>query len=222
MAPEATEQYLKTIFKLTEGGGTARTSEIALMLGVSPATVTEMLHKLAQQGFIRHEPYKGVVLKPRGRRLACKVARKHRLLERFLNDVVGVTGKSQHEQACKMEHALSDEAEHQLCKMMNRPETCPGGRRIPKCQRAISCEQCTAETVPLLDLDEGEAGTISHLASEDREELCRILSMGFVPGAEVTIEKKVPMGGPLIVSLKGTKVAVAREIGRALHIVRAA
>jgi Fe2+ transport system protein FeoA len=73
-----------------------------------------------------------------------------------------------------------------------------------------------------LDLDEGETGTISHLASGDREELCRILSMGFVPGAEITIEKKVPMGGPLIVSLKGTKVAVAREIGRALHIVRAA
>src|SRR4030067_1591005 len=111
MQPEIVEQYLKAIYTLTEEGGTAKTTDIADLIGVAPASVTEMLHKLADKRYVKHEPYKGAVLTGKGRRLARKIARKHRLLERFLNDVVGVTGKSRHEQAGKMEHALTDEAE---------------------------------------------------------------------------------------------------------------
>ena len=222
MASEITEQYLKIVYNLTEDGGTAKTTDIALALGVAPASVTEMLHKLSAQGYIKHEPYKGVELRPKGMRIACKVARKHRLLERFLNDLVGITGRSRHEQACKMEHALTDEAEQQLCRILNHPSECPHGKRIPKCARAITCDKCKDETVSLMQLKEGESAVVSHLASQDRDELCRILAMGFVPGSKVTLEKKIPMGGPIIVNLKGTKVAIARDIGEMLHMVRAA
>lgn len=221
MASEITEQYLKTIYRLTEDGGTAKTSDIAEVLEVAPASVTQMLHKLSDQGYVRHEPYKGVVLKPKGRKIACRITRRHRLLERFLNDFVGVTGRSRHEQACKMEHALTEEAEHQLCKMMNRPSECPHGKRIPKCERRMSCDACKDDTLSLTELKEGDTAVISHLATSDRDELCRVLAMGFVPGSEVKLEKKVPMGGPIIVSLKGTKVAIARDIGAMLHMVRA-
>jgi DtxR family Mn-dependent transcriptional regulator len=221
MVSEITEQYLKTIFNLTEYGGTARTTDIASALGVAPASVTEMLHKLDRQGYIRHEPYKGVVLRHKGRKIACRVARKHRLLERFLADVVGVTGRARHEQACKMEHALTDEAEHNICRMMHHPEECPHGRRIPKCERKIACERCTGEDVPLSEIGEGESAVVSHLMSDDKDELCAMLAMGFVPGSSVTVEKKVGMGGPIIVSLKGTKVAIARGRGDILHVVRA-
>jgi DtxR family Mn-dependent transcriptional regulator len=138
MVAEITEQYLKIIFKLTEDGGSAKTTDIASAMDIAPASVTEMLHKLADHGFIKHTAYKGAVLTPKGRRIAKKIARKHRLLERFLSDIVGVKGASGHEQACKMEHALSDEAEHNLCKILNHPEECPHGRKIPKCDRPIS------------------------------------------------------------------------------------
>ncbi|OGS42743.1 MAG: hypothetical protein A3K67_05010 [Euryarchaeota archaeon RBG_16_62_10] len=221
MPPEITEQYLKIIFNLTEDGGAAKTTDIADALGVAPASVTEMLHKLDRQGFVRHEPYKGVILRKKGMRIACRVARKHRILERFLSDMVGVRGRSGHEQACKMEHALSDEAEHNLCRIMNHPEECPHGRKIPKCEMDIPCDKCASETVPLSDLAEGSSATISHLSSTDKDELCTLLSMGFVPGSQVTIEKKVPMGGPIIVSLKGTKVAIARNRGQILRVTRA-
>jgi DtxR family Mn-dependent transcriptional regulator len=222
MASEITEQYLKTVYNLTEDGDTAKTTDIAAALGVAPASVTEMLHKLSAQGYVKHELYKGVSLRPKGMRIACKVARKHRLLERFLNDLVGITGRSRHEQACKMEHALTDEAEQQLCRILNHPSECPHGKRIPKCNRAITCDKCKDETVSLLQMKEGESAVVSHLASQDRDELCRILAMGFVPGSKVTLEKKIPMGGPIIVNLKGTKVALARDIGEMLHMVRAA
>ena len=101
MASEITEQYLKIIFNLTEEGGAAKTNDIANALGIAPASVTEMLHKLAEQGYVVHTPYKGVSLKPKGRKLACKIARRHRLLERFLADVVGTRGKSVHERRAR-------------------------------------------------------------------------------------------------------------------------
>ena len=221
MVTDIAEQYLKVIYNLTEEGDVAKTSDIAKTLGVAPASVTEMVQKLAKQGYVHHEKYRGVSLRPKGAKIARQVARKHRLLERFLNDFCGIRGKSRHDQACKMEHVLTDEAERQLCRMMNRPSECPHGKHIPRCERGIACEKCTNESVNLLDLGEGESGTVSHLASGSKEELCRILAMGFVPGSEVRVEKKVPMGGPIIVSLKGTKIALAREIGSVLHMVRA-
>lgn len=220
MAHEVVEQYLKTIYKLSEGGSAARTNDIADALGVAPASVTEMLHKLADKGYLKHEPYKGVVLKAKGRKIAFKVIRKHRLLERFLTDFVGIRGKSTHEQACKMEHALTDEAEMNLCRMMNHPVECPDGREIPKCDAGITCDRCKGRDVSLTDFKEGESGIISHLESRDNDELCTLLSMGFVPGSEIRVEKRLPMGGPIIVDIKGTKVAMARAKGAALHVLR--
>jgi len=220
MVPEVTEQYLKVIYTLTEEGGSAKTNDIASKLGVSPASVTEMLHKLSRQGFIDHEPYKGAVLRGKGIRIARKMARRHRLLERFLADFVGTRGATNHEQACKMEHALTDETERNLCRMMQRPESCPGGRRIPKCEGRTTCDRCTSSDVPLELIEEGQRAIVSHLVAQDRDKLCEMLSMGFVPGTEIVVEKKLPMNGPIIVSLKGTKVAIARDSGKILHVVK--
>jgi len=221
MQQEIVEQYLRIIYNLTEQGGVAKTSEIADLVGVAPASVTEMLHKLANSGYLKYESYKGAVLTSKGRKIARKVARKHRLLERFLNDVVGLTGRSRHEQACKMEHALSDEAERNLCKMMNHPVECPHGRSIPKCEKKISCERCTESSTSLDEMKEGDTAVVTHLECGDKDDLCEMLAIGFVPGSTVTLEKKVPMGGPIIVSLRGTKIAIARERGRLLHLSKA-
>jgi DtxR family Mn-dependent transcriptional regulator len=218
MASDITEQYLKVIYNLTEGGGTAKTTDMANALGVAPASVTQMLHKLDREGYVKHEPYRGTVLRPKGRRIARRVTRRHRLLERFLSDVVGVEEDIGHEQACKMEHALGKEAEETLCRMLAHPSHCPHGKKIPKCERTGGCEKCMMEGVRLSDLGEGMRAVVSHLVSKDKDELCRILAMGFVPGTPIRIEKKLPLGGPIIVDLKGTRIAIARDIGEALHV----
>ena len=220
MESEITEQYLKVIFNLTENGGTAKTTDLAKALKVAPASVTQMLHKLDRQGYVRHEPYRGTVLSPKGRRIARRITRRHRLLERFLSDFVGVEEKDGHEQACKMEHSLGNEAEQALCRMMNHPRECPHGKKIPKCERGLQCEKCMGEALRLTDLEEGKEAEISHLVSDDKDELCRIIAMGFVPGAGLKVEKKLPMGGPIIVDMKGTRIAIARNIGEALHVRR--
>jgi DtxR family Mn-dependent transcriptional regulator len=218
MTSEITEQYLKIIYNLTEKGGAAKTTDMANALGVAPASVTQMLHKLDRDGYVRHEPYRGTVLRPKGRRIARRITRRHRLLERFLSDVVGVEEDLGHEQACKMEHALGKEAEETLCRMLSHPSHCPHGKRIPKCERTGGCRKCMGEGLRLSDLEEGRRAIVSHLVSKDKDELCRILAMGFVPGAPLRIEKKIPMGGPIIVDLKGTRIAIARDIGEALHV----
>ncbi|MBN1678301.1 MAG: metal-dependent transcriptional regulator [Candidatus Thermoplasmatota archaeon] len=220
MVSPNTEQYLKVIYVLTEDGGVAKTSEIASAMNVTPASVTEMLHKLSDQGYIAHEPYRGATLRPRGRRIACRMARRHRLLERFLNDYVGIKGRERHEQACKMEHVLTDEVEQNLCRIMNHPTECPHGRQIPRCGRPISCEKCTGNDMPLTNVKEGQKVVVSHLVSRSHDELCSMLAMGFVPGAEVKVEKRVPMGGPIIVSLKGVKIAIARDRTDILHVMK--
>ena len=221
MASEITEQYLKVIYNLTEEGGSAKTTEIAQTLGVAPASVTQMIHKLTKQGYVRHEPYHGTMLSPKGRRIAKRIARRHRLLERFLNDMVGVrVDAGGHDQACKMEHALSEEAEEALCKMMNHPLRCPHGKLIPKCERDVTCEECAAETHRLSDMKEGEMAIVSHVVAKNKEELCRVLAMGFIPGTRVVVEKRLPMGGPIIVNLKDTRIAIARSIGEALRMTR--
>ncbi len=132
MVSEIAEQYLKVVYNLTEDGGVAKTSDVAKAMGVAPASVTEMLQKLSKQGYLKHEKYKGATLKPKGLKIARQVTRKHRLLERFLNDLCGIRGKARHAQACKMEHVLTDDAERQLCRMLEPPVRVPAREAHPQ------------------------------------------------------------------------------------------
>lgn len=222
MVSEQVEEYLECIFHLGEQGKQAKTTELAKALGVSPASVTEMMQKLDRKGFVKYKPYKGVELTPKGLRVARKIKRKHRLLERFLVDMLHLKEDAAHEEACRMEHDLSDEAERELCKMLNRPETCPGNSPIPPCDNAdMKCEQCVkGNAVPLDTLKPGEKAIISHVVTHGRGQLRKMLCMGFVPDREVTVEEIMPLRGPVIVSIEGTKVALGREYAKTLHVWR--
>jgi len=129
------EEYLQAIYNLEEEQKPATTTEIAKRLGFAPPSVTEMLTRLAKEGYVTYEPYKGVTLTNEGRRLGGKITRKHRILERFLHDILKIRKDRAHAQACEMEHLLSDEAENGLCKMLHYPEKCPDGKPIPVCDR---------------------------------------------------------------------------------------
>ena len=147
MARKSVEDYLKTVYVLSRNGTAAGTSEISHTLKVAPASVTEMLKKLAENGYVDYSPYKGSTLTAKGFQEAQKIARKHRLLEKFLSDVLHIRNEEVHKQACEMEHALSDEAEESLCRFLKHPDKCPDdGKTIPPCNLPFaSCEECTGE-----------------------------------------------------------------------------
>jgi DtxR family Mn-dependent transcriptional regulator len=218
MVSENVEEYLECIWGLTQKGGAAKTTDIAVKMKVTPASVTEMMQRLADSGYVNYEKYKGVTLTPEGNEIGAKIKRKHRLMERFLVDIIGLKKEQSHEPACLMEHDLSDESEKRICQMMNNPKTSPDGDPIPECKDR--CSQCESEpSIPLTEVPKGEKAQITHLICNDTAKMRRVLAMGFVPGRNVCVEDKLPMGGPIVLTIQDSKIALAKEYAALVHVL---
>jgi len=130
---QATEDYLKTIYLLGGGGGReVTTGAIAGHLGVAQPSATNMVKRLARAGLVRHAPYRAVRLTERGRTRARLVVRRHRLLELYLKDVLGLGLADVHGEADRLEHALSDLLEARLDELLGHPSRDPHGEPIPR------------------------------------------------------------------------------------------
>ena len=212
---ENAEDYLACIYDLSRNGDLVKTTEISNKLGLSPASVTEMTQRLASDGYLNYERYKGVSLTPSGRKVAERVKRRHRLLERFLVDILGLPLEDSHDEAMKLEHTFSDESVERLSQMMNNPTLCPDGNPIPAPEDP---PQVPEDSIPLIDLQEGAEASITHLICNDSEMIRRLISMGFVPGRKVVVEEKVPLGGPLLVRLEDMRVAIGRDYASLIKV----
>lgn len=223
----STEEYLEALYTLTKDGETASTTAISKRLNVAPASVTEMLGKLADDGYVNYQPYQGVTLTSKGFKVAEKMARKHRLLERFLHDMLGIGKDRVHDEACAMEHALSDETARALCQTLKSPDTCPDDENpIPPCDlKFSSCEECRkwgggslenvsgrkTTVVSISALKEREEGKISFIRGDNRV-LRRLLDMGLTPGTKISIARIAPLKGPIEISVRGSKLALGEEV----------
>jgi DtxR family Mn-dependent transcriptional regulator len=212
MAQKTTQDYLKAVYGLSKNGDLVSTTEISQKLEVAPASVTEMLKKLAQDDYIKYSPYHGSALTAKGLLEAQKVTRKHRLLEKFLSDVLNIGKDKVHTQACQLEHSLSDEAEESLCRLLKHPDTCSDdGKTIPACDLPFStCEECVklhsqgleevgkrnTNLTPIRELKGGKYGKISFIRGEHKI-LQRLLDMGLTPGTRIKVVKVAPLNGPV-------------------------
>jgi DtxR family Mn-dependent transcriptional regulator len=222
-----TEEYLEALYTLTQDGQTATTSDLSRRLNVTPASVTEMLKKLADAGYLNYSPYQGVTLTAAGYEIAEKMARKHRLLERFLHDTLKISTEKVHDEACAMEHSLSDETERALCQNLKAPDKCPDDEQvIPACNLSFSnCEEChkwgednlekvgkrKTSVISLSALKEKQAGTIAFVRGE-KKVLRKLMDMGFTPGTKISVSRIAPMKGPVEISLRGCKLALGEDI----------
>ncbi len=222
MSSQSIEDYLRVIYCINEVGRAAKTGEIAEMLGVEPSSVTEMVKRLASDGLVEHIPYKGVELTEKGRKAAERVVRKHRLLERFLHDILGIRIERVHDEACRLEHSLSDEVAAAICKTMNQPESCADDDSpIPPCILSVDdCTECgDTERQPdlkedirqLSEMKKGQSGVVAFvrggaLASK------RIMEMGLTPGTKIKVIAAAPFRGPIEVSVRGTTTALGRGL----------
>lgn len=139
--------YLKTIYVLEETKTAASTANIAKALDITPASVSEMLQKLAKENYVSYSPYHGVQLTVKGKEIATKAVRKHRLLEAFLKNTLKLKDNNEvRRQAGELVHSLSDKADQQLCIFLSRPKEDPVDRgEIPHCTKRITCEECLKE-----------------------------------------------------------------------------
>lgn len=220
------EEYLKAIYSINEEGRPAKTTELARRLKVSPPSVTQMLKRLADEGLVEYSPYRGVILTGRGAALAQRIVRKHRLLERFLHDFLGLRKEKVHEEACRLEHGLSDEAAAALCRALKRPTTCPDDNKpIPPCTLEVeSCDECETASfeesrllTQLSNLKPGEEGIVAFVKGGKRARQ-RLLDMGLTKGARVRVINAAPFRGPLEIEVRGSTLALGRGLAGNVYV----
>jgi DtxR family transcriptional regulator, Mn-dependent transcriptional regulator len=231
------EEYLEALYTLTQDGKIATTSEISRKLNIAPPSVTEMLRKLADIGYIHYSPYQGVTLTPKGFAIAQKMARKHRILERFLHDVLRVGNDKVHEEACEMEHALSDSTERAMCQKLHSPARCPDDEKvIPPCDLGFSnCEECQqwkgdnleevgnreVSLTALSTLKEKQKAKIAFIRG-DKKAIGRLMDMGLTPGTLVSVNRVAPMKGPMEIVVRGSRLALGDDVACNVFIERLA
>lgn len=227
MASEAVENYLKAIYTLAEPGTESReggrdqvaVGDLAASLAVTSGTVTSMLKKLAAEKLVRYERYGGVALTAKGRRIALAVLRRHRLVETFLVATLGMDWGEVHEEAERLEHALSDRLLERLDRFLGNPAFDPHGDPIPDADGAV-------RAAPLMAIARCKPGVRVRLARvlDQRAEFLQFLDRnGLRIGSMLTIDAVEPGAGIVSVRLgKGPAVAISDLAAASLMVERAA
>jgi len=232
MPKEHIEEYLEAIFDVAGSEGTAGTNDVAGRLGVAPASVTEVFQRMAAHGFVKYQSHKGVSLTVKGRKIANRLKRKHRLAEVFLNKILRIDRKKVHEQACKLEHSFSDEIADSLCRTLGGPYKCPHGTPIPPCGLNIeSCQKCLSDKnmkismigkrkkriLSITSLRPGRKGRVVFIRG-GKNVVQRLSDLGLTPGTTVYPVRAAPMKGPVEICVRGSNIVIGRKIAEKIFI----
>lgn len=181
----AWEDYLKAIFGLTAGNQRATTNEIAGQMEVAPASATVMIQKMAgcQPPLLEYQKHQGVTLTPQGRSIALEVIRHHRLLETFLQQVLGYSWDEVHPEADRLEHVITEEFEQRMAQMLGDPSVDPHGEPIPDKDLRMD----TVEPRLLSDLHPGDRAVVIKVKPKEDDLLRYLSQIGLVLDAQVSI-----------------------------------
>ena len=203
------QDYLKTIYCLEKETGGVTVSRLAQAMEVTLPSVTSMVKKLAARKLLDYTPYLAIALTPAGEKRALELVRHHRLLESYLQKALGVGLDRLHEEADRLEHALSEELEQRMDVFLGHPSFDPHGSPIPGAEGQIEERLLVAAG----DLKSGQEAVVSQLTSRSPAQLRHLEAVGLVPGTPVTLEqqdqgdgivrlrigarRRVPIGGEL-------------------------
>jgi DtxR family Mn-dependent transcriptional regulator len=207
------EDYLKAIYQLSPEGRPASTSEIAHLLALSPPSVTGMVKRLSEHGLLEHVPYRGVQLTDEGRRAALRMVRRHRLIEAYLVEFLGYSWDTVHEEAERLEHAVSDIMVERMANALGNPEVDPHGDPIPSADGFVQELSCT----PLTDIPVGQTVEIHRVHESQPERLRYIASLGLKPGVQVTVLDRQPFDDLVTIDVGGQQHVIGRELGHVLQ-----
>ena len=212
------EDYVKAIRRAARGPSrTASTTEVADVLGVTPGSVSAMFKRLADLRLVDHVPYRGVTLTADGERLALRITRRHRLLETFLVEALGMPWDRVHVEADRLEHHLSDELEQRIAATLGEPTADPHGDPIPSADLAMPVE----DTVALGALEAGQGGEVASV-SDSHPEMLRYLSdvARIGPGTPFQVQDKQPFGGPLVLRIGSRTVILGAPLAASVRVRR--
>ena len=205
-ATASVEDYLEGIYDLAGSGGPVIGARLARHMKVSPPAVTEALQRMGRAGYLRVAAGKHIVLTRRGKTLAEVMARRHRLLERWLTDILGLDWMEAHEEAHRLEHAVSPRVEDRLATILGMPSTCPHGNPIP----GMAGPKAT-HPFPLDQAPEGSTVVVERITEEaeaDRKLLEHLWRNGVRPGTRLEIQEVAPWAGTITTASDGRAIVL--------------
>lgn len=217
-ASAAMQEYLAEAYRIAYYQGSDNpyisTSSLANVLHVSAPAVTRMVQRLKEANFLEHEPYRGIKLTEKGEKEALRNIRSHRLVERFLVDVMGFGWHEVHDSADELGAVVSDLLVSRMAEMTGHPRRCPHGEPIPTedgyMPRIID--------YPLPDVDDGQEYLISRVSTHDEDKLRYFDALGIKPGVKFNLEGRAPFNGPLQVKLLEDTVHLGNELAGVLRV----
>lgn len=200
---QSIQDYLKHIYELNEYGGTASTNELASRLNIAPASVTGMLQRLASSNppLVIYKKHQGVTLTKAGEKAALEVIRHHRLLELYLVKALGYSWDEVHEEACRLEHVISEGFEARIAEALGNPTRDPHGELIPTVDLTMPADN----SQPLASLRTDETATVRRVSDDDPALLRHLREIGVTPEAKLTVKDFSEFDGNLTIKIKGHK-----------------
>ena len=205
----ACQDYLRAIYVIAAQGGRVTTSALAERMCVTSPSATAMAKRLAAMGLVERVPYHGLSLTDDGRRAALELLRHHRLLERYLADTLGLPIDAVHDEADRLEHALSEELEALIDERLGFPSHDPHGDPIPDRDLRLAPAAVTRTVVELVP---GERATVAAVPDGDPALLRYLAELGLVPAREVTAVAAAPFEGPVTLDTHSGRHAISREL----------
>jgi DtxR family Mn-dependent transcriptional regulator len=223
MVTRAVEDYLKAIYKLQRDGSPATTNAIAEALGLRAASVTVMVQQLSKNGLAEYTPYKGAMLTDKGLAEALRVIRRHRLIELYLHQHLDVPWDRVHDEAERLEHAISPYLEERIDATLGYPAFDPHGAPIPTSTGAVAEQDLiTLDTLPL-----NTPSVVRHIPDDDPGLLRLAADLGLVPDATISVLERDPDDLSLTVQVdnpatedESTQEIVSREVALKVFVSR--
>lgn len=213
MRSEADENYLKEIYVLALEHERVTTSMLAQRFGYSPATVSGMLKKLAGLEWVLYEPYQGVTLTEAGRAIALEVLRHHRLIETYLAQAMHIPWERVHEEAERLEHALSEYLEERIDELLGHPTLDPHGAPIPSLSGQIS----NPARLCLADLAPGDQAEVVEVNDRNPDLLALLGRLNLLPGTRLEVLDIEPVDGLTTLRVSGQSHILGRTSAK--HIL---
>ena len=210
------QDYLKSIYELTEHGESASTNALAKKLNIRPASVTGMIQKLAsaKPALVEYQKHQGVTLTKEGRKAALEVIRHHRLLEAWLVQTLGYSWDEVHEEAERLEHVISEDFERRIAAAMGHPTRDPHGEPIPTEDLKMPFDDST----PLSALRPNQAGIIQSVKAPDKNLLRYLTQRGLLPGIRVEVKDYSPFDHNLTIKCRHTTFVLGPPITSKIYV----
>lgn len=220
---QSVEDFLKAVYVLQipnsdQDKSRVSTTALAEALNILPPSVTDMARRMAEAGLVDYKRYYGVRLTAQGESVALKVIRRHRLIETYLVERLGYALHEIHDEAERLEHAVSDRFIEAIALTLDNPTTDPHGDPIP----TVDGEMSMPDLVSLADLGVNNQGVVSRFIAGSDDMLQHIITRGFQLGVQVHVTHVDPFEGPITVSIGGVQSIIGYSVARSILLERVA